>query len=85
MGCVHDGRAVPPHIGEGFLAGQFGLFGGVDNALHQLQVPPAELQLVRDKPVQQLTVMGLVPTHGATVYCKTAAAQMQEKHHVSIV
>lgn len=66
-GCEADGGAVPPHIGEGFLADALGLLGRLDDAGHELQVPPAELELVGHQPLQQLAVLRLVPAHPAAV------------------
>lgn len=57
-----DGGAVPPHVGEALLAQLLRPAGGADDAGHHLQVPAAQLQLLRR---QQPAVLALVPGHPA--------------------
>ncbi len=63
-----DGGAVPAHVAEGALARALGEFGRVHEAVHELEVPFTELQLIWHESVQQFTVMRLIPAHRAAVY-----------------
>lgn len=63
-----DGRAVPAHVAEGALARALGEFGRVNDAVHELEVPFAELMLIWHESVQEFTVLCLIPPDRAPVY-----------------
>lgn len=62
-----DGRAVPAHVAEGALARALGEFGRVHNAVHELEVPFAEQNLIWHEPVQKSAVIRLIPPDRAPV------------------
>lgn len=67
MRGVLDGRAVPAHVAEGALARALGEFGRVHDAVHELEVPFAELKLIWHEPIQEFTVVRLIPPDRAAV------------------
>lgn len=71
MRCEFNRGAIPAHVGEGHLAGVFGVFGGGEDALHEFQVPSAKLHLVRDQSFEEVAMFTLVPGHGAAVNGET--------------
>lgn len=68
MRRVHDGRAVPTHVAEGALTRALGDFRRVHDAVHELEVAFAELRLIWHEPVQEFTVMRLIPPDRAPVH-----------------
>lgn len=74
-GGALDGGAVPPHVCEGLLADAFGLAGGPDDAVHDLQVPPTHLELVRHQPGEQPAVVAFIPGHPAAALRQPAAGR----------
>lgn len=69
-GGTLDGGAIPPHACKGLLADALGLAGSLNDAVHDLQVPAAHLDLVGHEPSQQPAVVAFVPGHSAAVLCQ---------------
>lgn len=74
-GGTLDGGAVPPHVCEGLLADGLGLASSPDDAVHDLQVPAAHLELVGHQPGEQPAVVAFIPGHPAAALRQPAAGR----------